>query len=100
MNPDKIRIRGKNIIIDLDDMDATFSLVENDYDSDGARESEPYTVKAIIMSAEEHRERRDLEISKNWDKYQKELKEFQREYDRVKAENNRLTLKMKEKMLE
>jgi hypothetical protein len=99
MSWDKVRIYAKSIRLDIDDLELTFSLVEDSYDSDGDRTSGSYSVKDLILSAEEHREKRDIQVQENWIKYQTELKKAEKVIAALRSENDKLTTKLKELML-
>ena len=96
---DKIRIKGKDTMIEIDDIDVTFAMVESNYDSDGDMSTEPYSIKDLISSAEEQRHKRDLAFHDNWEKYQTELKKAEKIIDAIRKENEKLTEKLKELML-
>lgn len=98
-NWDKIIIKTKGVRIIIDDPELKFALLQENYDSDGDRESEPYSIQQLVNNAEEYRQTADLRIQTNFEGYRKDIQKLQDAYDKVTKENRELTEKLKQLFL-
>lgn len=99
MTWDKIIITTKGMRMEIDDTGLKFALLEHTYDSDGDRESEPYSIAQLVDNAEKYREKKDLEIQELYEKYRKELKTQKDMLNKVTEENQLLTERLKKLVL-
>ena len=68
-------------------------MVGQEY-SDDDMSTEPYSLRELINNAEVYREKADLTIQTNWEKYQRELKQLKAENMRLMDENKLLKDKL------